>query len=291
MSMLVPTWLLIGASLFFGVDTALPVGVARQAGSAVAVNTRSFVAGLLDWSGDAPPTPSIVAGSAIVAQGIYAAIWDWIDADNEDYTGIPSVRGAEADAYFGDDPEVQIKNAPLDRLSEVRLVKGVAESRIPWQEWQARFAAFPKPNARSPTGLFWERIDVNVASAEEIAAFLKRHDLLGISLQEATHIPVWNNIEKYIGSADDLAQFLVPADVARPLYDQGTLEQRIQEFGAGLNVQMIKYLFSTVNQWYRIVLTTEVNGVQANLRAVVHVPRNPGTRTGSKVEVLWWSLE
>ena len=31
MSMLVPTWLLIGASLFFGVDTALPVGVARHA--------------------------------------------------------------------------------------------------------------------------------------------------------------------------------------------------------------------------------------------------------------------
>ena len=31
MSMLVPTWLLIGASLFFGVDTSMPVGVARQA--------------------------------------------------------------------------------------------------------------------------------------------------------------------------------------------------------------------------------------------------------------------
>jgi multicomponent Na+:H+ antiporter subunit D len=29
--MLIPTWVLIGASIYFGIDTSLTVGVARQA--------------------------------------------------------------------------------------------------------------------------------------------------------------------------------------------------------------------------------------------------------------------
>ena len=31
LSMLIPTWVLIGASIYFGIDTSLTVGVARQA--------------------------------------------------------------------------------------------------------------------------------------------------------------------------------------------------------------------------------------------------------------------
>jgi len=31
LSMLIPTWILIGASIYFGIDTSLTVGVARQA--------------------------------------------------------------------------------------------------------------------------------------------------------------------------------------------------------------------------------------------------------------------
>ena len=48
------------------------------------------------------------------------SILDWIDPDNE-----PRIAGAENDYYLGLAPPYHAKNAPIDDLSELLLVKGV----------------------------------------------------------------------------------------------------------------------------------------------------------------------
>ena len=95
-------------------------------------------------------------------QGLYAALADWTDKDNEDYVQFPAVLGAEESAYFNTKPEYAVKNGPLDRLNEIRLVKGVRESRIPWAEWRKRFTALPRDS--SAGFYFREKININIAS-------------------------------------------------------------------------------------------------------------------------------
>jgi type II secretory pathway component PulK len=53
------------------------------------------------------------------------SIVDWIDPDEEPNTG-----GAEAQYYLGRQPSYQCKNAPLDTIEELLLVKGVTPSLL-----------------------------------------------------------------------------------------------------------------------------------------------------------------
>jgi type II secretory pathway component PulK len=50
------------------------------------------------------------------------SIQDWIDADD-----LPRIAGAESDYYQGLTPPYNAKNAPIDDLSELLLVKGISE--------------------------------------------------------------------------------------------------------------------------------------------------------------------
>jgi general secretion pathway protein K len=50
------------------------------------------------------------------------SIQDWIDADD-----VPRVAGAESDYYQGLTPPYYAKNAPIDDLSELLLVRGIAD--------------------------------------------------------------------------------------------------------------------------------------------------------------------
>ena len=62
---------------------------------------------------------------------IYAALVDWIDGgDNASYQGASGSVGAEQATYLSSEPEVQIKNGQLDRLSEIRLV--VTLTQLHW---------------------------------------------------------------------------------------------------------------------------------------------------------------
>jgi general secretion pathway protein K len=72
--------------------------------------------------------PPQVLQQALTAMGVDAdslstvadSIGDWIDADD-----IPRTAGAESDYYQGLTPPYYAKNAPIDDLSELLLVKGV----------------------------------------------------------------------------------------------------------------------------------------------------------------------
>lgn len=75
-----------------------------------------------------------------IIRPIYAALFDWIDNDDITYHGDPAYPGAEQDAYFNFYPEIKVRNGLLNRLTEIRLVRGVVESGISWSQWEAHFS-------------------------------------------------------------------------------------------------------------------------------------------------------
>ncbi|HKI98333.1 MAG TPA: hypothetical protein VKB51_07665 [bacterium] len=216
-------------------------------------------------------------------EGLYAALYDWTDADSDEYLEFPAVRGAEADAYLGLPVPYDVKNAPLDRLTEIRLVRGVAKSGIPWAMWEATVTALP-PVSGADSG-FTERIDVNVASHEHIATFLatRLEDPNVIGGDE----DIINGIAPYAQSADQLADFFAPADGQRQTYDPDSLQQALESQGFTGNYGK-SYLFSTINQYYRIRIVTEVAGVRARLEAMLNIPRDPKTRTAKGTPKILW---
>ncbi|MDH4248192.1 MAG: type II secretion system protein GspK [Deltaproteobacteria bacterium] len=232
---------------------------------------------------------------AEVIQGLYATIWDWLDAGDEEYIGFAAARGAEAYSYMAEKPEFQVKNAMLDQLSEIRLVKGVAESRIPWATFQKRFTALP----RNPSGdeLFGERINVNVASPEEIVTFLKRHKIES-PLQSTTLKDIQENINQYVDKAEEIADTLVPTELG----PDGEKKEKEREYlsmkdilakmkGLGLKENYARYIFIAHGEYYRVRAVMEVGVVQARLDAVLRVTRNAESRKGEKISVIWVSLQ
>jgi general secretion pathway protein K len=64
----------------------------------------------------------VVGGDANTGPAIVDGILDWIDRDDN-----PHVNGAESDYYQGLTPPYNAKNGPIDDLSELLLIKGIAE--------------------------------------------------------------------------------------------------------------------------------------------------------------------
>jgi general secretion pathway protein K len=65
----------------------------------------------------------IVGGDADTGPAIVDGILDWIDRDDNTH-----VNGAESDYYQGLTPPYNAKNGPIDDLSELLLIKGIAEN-------------------------------------------------------------------------------------------------------------------------------------------------------------------
>lgn len=62
----------------------------------------------------------LMGGDASQGEAVSSSILDWIDPDDDTH-----INGAESDYYQGLDPPYFAKNAPIDDLSELLLVKGV----------------------------------------------------------------------------------------------------------------------------------------------------------------------
>ena len=218
----------------------------------------------------------------------YAAFYDWIDADDEQYTQFPAILGAEADTYFLGKPEYAIKNGMIDRLTEIRIVRGVRDSRISWREWETRFTALP----RSGEGGFFnpEHINVNLATQAEIIAFLQHRHMDPALIESQAYRPIQEGINRYVDDAEQIAERFAPEEGDREVFDKATLTQALREIGFD-DIYGVTYLFTTINQYYRISVVTEVNDVQARLQAMLHVQRNESDRTGSIVNVLWATLD
>lgn len=224
--------------------------------------------------------------STVTVEGLYAALFDWIDADNDEYLGFPSVRGAEASAYQDLPVPYDIKNGQLDRLTEIRLVRGVKASGIPWADWEAHFTALPPKNGAS-TG-FVERIDVNTASHQQIVDFLTARD------EDPNDIggdaDIIKGIDAYANQASTLADLFAPKDGTRQAYDPNSLAQALASLSLNSNYGK-RYLFTTINQYYRIRITTEVGDVHSSLEAMLHIPRDETSRTATGTpEVLWETI-
>ena len=207
---------------------------------------------------------------------IYAAIFDWLDKDDEIYdSSIYGTIGAEKNSYISADPYFEIKNGFLDKLSEVQLISGVKGKRIPLDQWKKGFTTFPVGNkyeTQADFSAIKPRINVNLATFEEIVEFLEQFN---------------QNTEYFINysakSYDDI-------------YAQDYFEKR-QEIAAELTKQPrsktsedIKNKLSNITQydrsrdffipysfWYEILLMTEIDNVKAEVRAVVSVDRNAAT--------------
>ncbi|MCH9044794.1 MAG: general secretion pathway protein GspK [SAR324 cluster bacterium] len=197
----------------------------------------------LEIPGESPETEPQPLSDTTIAE-LYAALMDWIDAEDDTYIAILGVQGAEADAYLLSKPEYTIKNGMIDRLTEIRLVRGVGASRIPWGEWEARFAALPRTNPDA--FYFTEKINVNLASQQEITEFLENrradpNDKEGFQ-------GIQKGINEYADKAGDIAAFFVPEEGDRDAYNLATLLSALKE-ELGLNENYAKFLLSTVNRY------------------------------------------
>ncbi len=218
---------------------------------------------------------------------IYAEIVDWLDVDDLIFTYLPGIQGAEQSAYFGETPELRVKNGALDRLKEIRAVRSIGESRIFWEDWQARFTIYERKDGNLYPGL----INPNVASSEEIVAFLEARRITEADTEILSGgiVEIQERLNEYADKAGAIAEELQPAEGQLPDLSMGAIRSAIQR--ANANPGLYEQVFSTVDEYFRIAITTEVNEVQAHLEAVVHTPRNAADRTASSVEVLEFTLD
>lgn len=231
---------------------------------------------------DLPPQP-LTEGEI---SEIYAALVDWIDRNEISYQGIALSVGAEQAEYLSREPEVAVKNGRLDRLSEIRLVRGVVKSHLPWFEWQQRFSVLPKSKKSEP---YPEKLNINVASREEIQAFLEQRemdDMTGLGTDQV----VQANVNNYAGRAAEIAEQLGPENPleSREPIDSKILNTKIKALQ--LNTATAKQLFSFHNEYYRIRITTSFNDVDALLEALVNIPRS-NNRIGTVARVLHMTLD
>lgn len=218
--------------------------------------------------------------------GIYAALFDWIDKDDLSYTGLSGYSGAEQDAYYNTEPEFEIKNGMLDRLEELRMVRGVSESEVPWEEWEKYFAAIPK---RKSSYLLTERINVNLATREELVSFLRRREIdAEQNFVQKTVQDLQKGINLYAVHAEDIADELIPDEGTREVYTVNTLKSALSRVDE-INPKLANFVLSTYNEYYGVHLAVEANGIAARVDALIHVSRG-SNRIGKKLEILYVSL-
>jgi len=217
---------------------------------------------------------------------LYAALFDWIDQNDEDYNLFPGVYGAEAGSYLSEQPEFEVKNGMLDQLSEIRLVRDLTTNGVPWEDLSKQFAALPK--ATDGNFYFQEKINVNTATREEIIAFLENRRMDPAQIEGSIHRPNQEGINLIVDKAEELAdEFTATNDEGgRERFTQASLKSVLQKSGVNQNLGA-NFLFSIINKYYLVRIVTEVNGIQARLEAKLHVPRNANTRMGTQAEVLW----
>ena len=207
---------------------------------------------------------------------IYAAIFDWLDKDAEIYdSSIYGTIGAEKNSYISADPYFEIKNGFLDKLSEVQLIRGVKGKRIPLDQWKKGFTTFPVGNkyeTQADFSAIKPRINVNLATFEEIVEFLEQFN---------------QNTEYFInyspGYDDSISQdyFEKREEIAAELTKQPRSKLTSEDIKNKLS-NITQYdrsrdFFIPYSFWYEILLMTEIDNVKAEVRAVVSVDRNAAT--------------
>ena len=208
---------------------------------------------------------------------IYAAIFDWLDKDEEIYdSSIYGTIGAEKNSYISADPYFEIKNGFLDKLSEVQLISGVKGKRIPLDQWKKGFTTFPVGNkyeTQADFSAIKPRINVNLATFEEIVEFLEQFNqnteyFINYSAKSYDDIYAQDYFEK----RQEIAAELTKQPRSKTSEDIKNKLSNITQYDSRSGDFFIPYSF-----WYEILLMTEIDNVKAEVRAVVSVDRNAAT--------------
>jgi len=223
----------------------------------------------------------------------YGALVDWVDSDDVEYIAL-GIPGAERRDYTNSNPEYEIKNAPLDILEEMRLVRGYPDLNLPWSEVEKRFVVLPPSTSAQPGQ---ELLDVNLAPREQIVQFLTDHRIDDAKvIEDATLGAAQKANNDLADEAEAIAAVIAPDGMDRPYFkDISTLLTALQ--AGGVSVQsgaitggQLSQLFSTCSQNLRIRATVDVNGTKANLDAQIQVARGAGCAAATKVTLVRYTL-
>ena len=226
--------------------------------------------------------PSYLAEDQVMQ--IYGNIFDWLDAKDGEmpYTTLfLGSIGAEQLSYLDYGQEKIVKNRGLDHLDELRLIMGFRKSGIPWESWERYFTTYPvgkPPEAGSPAGE--ARLNVNMATEEEIIEFLNRFDQDRIPSELFE-----SNTQEYVINASNIASVLKQQEeTTGPLnmmvdaeYRQAGSIQSALDADPTTNYlprQAEQKFFIRFSQWYQIRLKAEMDGVLASVEAIVQIQRD-----------------
>ena len=207
---------------------------------------------------------------------IYAAIFDWLDKDEEIYdSSIYGTIGAEKNSYISADPYFEIKNGFLDKLSEVQLISGVKGKRIPLDQWKKGFTTFPVGNkyeTQADFSAIKPRINVNLATYEEVVEFLEQFDQN--TAYFINYSPGYDDSisQDYFEKREEIA-----AELTKQPRSKLTSEDIKNKLSNITQYDRSRDFFIPYSFWYEILLMTEIDNVKAEVRAVVSVDRNAAT--------------
>ena len=205
---------------------------------------------------------------------IYAAIFDWLDKDDEIYdSSIYGAIGAEKNSYIAVDPYFEIKNGFLDKLSEVQLIRGVKDKHIPLAQWKKGFTTFPVGDKYETQTKFSEikpRINVNLATFDEIVEFLKQFKQDNNYFNNFSQDFYDDNSQEYFNKSNEIAAELtkMPRSKLTSKNIKNKLSNIITQYDSSQD------FFIAYSYWYEIHLKTEIDNVKSEVRAVVSVNRD-----------------
>ena len=194
---------------------------------------------------------------------LYGSIYDWIDTDQEPYPEY----GQEYYQQFSTD--FNVKNGQLDQLQEITLLGQRSNNNLVLDNLLLnKYFTIHKVGTIKSAG-HSRYMNINLANESEIKAYLKQFENLS---------KINEPIQDYISKASDIAYVISIAERKKGLKSfkddteiQTTLNSHPQT--SSLRV-FAKKFFIPYSYWYEIRLKTEIENVQAELRAVVSLDRN-----------------
>ena len=215
---------------------------------------------------------------------LYAAIFDWMDKDSYIYdSSIYGAIGAEKDTYIFSEPQIEIKNGYFDQLSEIMLINIIKEKGIPKTLWADSFTIFPvgdKYVSSSNHTSINPRININLATFEEIVEFLEQYDqqtnyFINYSQSNFENNYSQNFYQNRIEIAEELTKLprikLKKNDIKNKLRNITQYYSKVNEY------------FTPYSYWYEIHLKTEISKVIADLKAIISVERNVDTGIAKEI--------
>ena len=215
---------------------------------------------------------------------LYAAIFDWIDKDSYIYdSSIYGAIGAEKDTYIFSEPPIEIKNGYFDQLNEIILINAIKEKNIPQKFWDQSFTTFPVGNkyvSSSNHTSIYPRININLATFEEIVEFLEQYDqqtnyFINYSQSNFENNYSQNFYQKRIEIAEELTKL---PRIKLKKNDIKNILRNITQYYSKADDYFIPYSY-----WYEIHLKTEISKVIAEVKAIVSVDRNEDTGIAKEI--------